>query len=339
MKIVIRAANRTYPDNVGDYLWESYKAAGYASSVELVRSPTEILYKPSYDLAKASREEVSWVNEQDADAFLYFTDWGIFGHGGDYRQIPLAFKDINCKKIFCSREDPNHFESFLGDCTHADIIGTCAEECVPKYQEKFPDKKVICLPMAVSPDIFYSPVSSKRHWDIVFLGNRYKNREVRTSGEQAVIIEAAKWAIENGKNMGVWGREDDAYGWSDIPEIYETEIYRGRVDRLAAASIYKTARVALSISSNDNSLTMAPNRIVQAACAGCDILAYTSKATEWQTRGHCAISTTPEETRRFLDRTFSMGFRSLDVIEAQSYVMKHHTFYQRLQTILETLND
>lgn len=387
MKIVIKAENRKYPDNIGDYLWQSIKPAADQLGIDLVRLPAKKLYE-RYVFSVAASAEIEWINDANPDLFIFFTNWV---HGTRSRKIAREYNKINCPVLFWSREDPNHYDHFLSDAIHADIIGTCCSDCIPKYEERFPEKKVISLPMAIAPEIFYPPESevkcdyrndevwytpecrngrlwgqgreddeqyrgeinenygpcpqchgsgkrkneyADRDWDIVFLGNRYVTRQIRNDAEQAVIIAAAKWATANGKKMGVWGHDGKPYGWWRVPEIYNTGIYQGRCDRLEAADIYRNAKVALSVSSNDWSPTMAPNRVVQIAACGTILIAYKSPATWWQTGGNALISHSDSTTNYYLYHIFT----DEDIYTgARAHVLAHHTFKHRLETITEAM--
>lgn len=365
MKIVIKAENRAYPDNIGDYLWESIKPAAAQLDIELIRLPTE----ETGIIRNMARKEVEWINEGVQDLFIFFSNWV---HGVESRKIAQEYDKINCPVLFWSREDPNHYGNFLSDARYADIIGTCCSDCIPKYEaepnrkkqtqksrwngkdwhglpeprtsfHRLLDRKVISLPMAVAPEIFYPPDKpyADREWDIVFLGNRYITRKIRNDAEEAVVIAAAKWAVANGKKMGVWGHDGAPYGWWKVPEIYNTGIYQGRVDRLEAADIYRNAKVALSVSSNDYSPTMAPNRVVQIAACGTILIAYKSPATRWQTENHCFSSHSDLDTKQRLSEIFSfkssMDYYISQANLAREHVLAHHTFRHRLETILEAM--
>ena len=382
MKIVIKAENRVYPDNIGDYLWESIKSAADQLGIELIRLPMdEFCGNTTLGVA---REEVEWINNINPDLFIFFSNWV---HGRKSRMIAQEYDKIKCPVLFWSREDPNHYEHFLSDATHADIIGTCCSDCIPKYEAHPTRKKqkVISLPMAVAPEIFYppnwieeecddcdadgfysspevcpfpsawhpeylcrngcedgiikhAPKYSDREWDIVFLGNRYTTRQIRNDAEAAVVIAAAKWAIANGKKMGVWGHDGAPYGWWKVPEIYNTGIYQGRCDRLEAADIYRNAKVALSVSSNDYSPTMSPNRVVQIAASGTILIAYKSPASVWQTGGQSCISDSAYETEFLLNDIFYNADQYITWADfARAHVLADHTFKHRLETILEAM--
>ncbi len=56
MKIVIKAENRAYPDNIGDYLWESIKPAAAQLGVEVLRLPTDEIYNNPNRITTAERK-------------------------------------------------------------------------------------------------------------------------------------------------------------------------------------------------------------------------------------------------------------------------------------------
>lgn len=384
-KLLVRAANRNEFDGLGDYLIESLTPAAEQLGVEVVRVPYMEYYKDvfackekggehlkeqlDYHIRIAANKEVQFANKFSDDeciGFLFFTDWSLVG----YRRVAADYMGIRPPVIFWSREDPNHFGSFLSDGLFADVICTSAEECVTKYQQHYPASRVLCTPMAVAPEIYYSdftPVNFwKREFDIVFVGNRYADREVRTSGENAVVFAAVDWARRNGRKFGVYGLHKGPHSWEGVFPVWHDlngntpfldekheklnpeyqGIFQGRcTGRLETADVYRNTKVALSVASNENSLTMVPNRVVQIGVSSI-LIAYRSKATERLTGGHALISDTAEKTWQYLDDIFfnvgNFG-PSEEYIKraerARDFVLSAHTFRHRLEAIVDVLED
>jgi len=333
MKIIVKAVNRVFPDNIGDYLWESLQVAAKELDIELIRVPTKNWYHDAVHLDISAREEVRWINNANADAFLFFSNW--IG-GSKYRTVAQQYGAIQCPVIYISREDPNHFKIFSTDTQFVNIIGTSCSDCILRYKAMRPNIPVINLPMAVAPDIFY-PSIEEPEFDIVFLGNRYRNRLVRNTGEKAIIFAAADWAKKNNKKMAIYGYNYGGFGWQDSTLA---NIARPRVDRLKAADIYRNAKVALSVASNDWSPTMCPNRVPLIAATGIPLIAYTSPAVEWITGGNANISKSAEETKKILDGILldDLQIYTVKARLAKERILAKHTFKNRLQTILEALD-
>ncbi len=326
-RLIVKCANRTGNENIGDYLYESLYPAAVELGIELVRLPDGIHNRP--DL------EVEFVNGQaGVIGFLFYSHWGTG------RKVGLdTYRAVRCPVIFWTREDPNHFDHFLPDAAVADLICTSALECVPKYHKRFPDRQVICLPMAIDPGLFAPNTGaySDREYDLVFVGNRYPKRDIRLDGENALIVPAAQWAIENGKSFDIFGLQSGTFSWEDLQLPGVT--YHDRTDRLKAALVYRNAKVALSVASNTDSLTMAPNRVVQIAATGTVLASYTSKATEWTTGGNANISRSAPETGAMLTDIFNDLDKYAAVAnQAREHVLKYHTFKHRIERITGAIN-
>ena len=146
-------------------------------------------------LVEGYKKEIEFIKGFDPaeTIILTFTDWEL-GHP-ESKFCDWYKRELGTYiKVFWSREDPTHFDLFQREADMADIICTSALECVPKYMKDYPDKKVICTPMACSPEVFYPNTDwDSKEFDIVFVGNRYPGRSPRTNGEEAVIYAAADY--------------------------------------------------------------------------------------------------------------------------------------------------
>jgi hypothetical protein len=195
--------------------------------------------------------------------------------------------------------------------------------------------------MAYSKDIFYPPKDDeKNEYDIVFIGNRYPGRESRDAGEYEVIVAAAEWAQENGRNMVVFGIGDDSvHSWKNVPLIYESGVYQRRTTRLEAADIYRKSALALSVCSNLSSITMAPNRVIQICGMGKPLLAYKSLGTAMLCGGNCLFSDAKEMTKMMLSGFFDCPEAyQFCVQNASNFVNTYHTFDTRLQMLLRVVD-
>lgn len=384
-KLLIRATNRNERDDLGDYLFQSILPAATQLGIELVRVPYMEYYADAlrcleedrvglqnqinFHIKAGALKEVEFANKfspEECLGFLFFTDWSLVG----FNRAAFYYAGHNHPVIFWNREDPNHFGPFLSDAQYADVICTSAEECVVQYMASLPGKQVICTPMAVAPEIYNSDTSPERFWgrefDIVFVGNRYGDRTVRTSGDVRVLFAAIEWAREHGKKMGVFGLPTGPYSWHNIHPVWPDSdgqepfldpdeckepnpdyhgVYQGRrTRRLEAADVYRNAKVALSVASNEDSITMVPNRVVQIAGTGTILIAHKSIATEHLLDGHVLISDSMGKTKQFLDDIFlDLGHYEAqeDYLKrmemAKQHTLSNHTFKHRLISILQAV--
>jgi len=285
----------------------------------------------------------NFINENRGNVafILHFSDWA-------HRWLPTLpdYRHIKPKVpvVFWSREDPFHYKIFKWESETADIICTSEEESIPDYKKDYPDTPTICTPMAAAPHIFHPAVDKDREWDIVFVGNRYKNREVRERGESEVLIPAIEWALENNKKIGVWGKggpgTPDLFTWENLPLVWDTPgVYQPETLRLEAADIYRKAKVVLSYTSCPDAQTMLPNRLLQAAATGCVILSQRTPATD-RILGKSGYhsSRSAEETKKKLSHIFDNLDECFQQAEStRTHVISNHTFKQRLERIIRVV--
>jgi spore maturation protein CgeB len=199
--------------------------------------------------------------------------------------------------------------------------------------------------MAVNPDLYNLPDREEdRIWDIVFVGNRYKDREVREAGEKQVLLPALQWALKNGKLIGVWGKglsAPDMFTWRNLPQVWNAPgVYQHETLRLESMKVYKRAKVVLSYTSCPNGETMLPNRLLQAAACGCIILSQKTPATDYILAGNYFVTRSAEETGKQLTRIFSDMPAAWEVArKCRAHVLANHTFVNRLKDILGVLGE
>lgn len=369
-KLLIKALGDT-----GDYMFACIQPAAKRLGLELVRIPEEY-YGPASSLAMQGESidyigrelkiayslEIAFINSfsrEECVGFLYFADWAFMG----CLRASAMYLAVKHPVIFWTFEDPNHFSGFLNDAIDADVICTSAEECVTRYEKHYPNKVILGAPNACSPDMY--PPNQENFWDrefdVVFVGNRYPDQPVRNDGERAVIFPAIEWAQARNKKVGIFGiGSDSGYSWRGT-RIWKDD--QGRVPygdedlecrdrnseyagvfqystlRLGSSSVYRNAKVVLSLGLNGDSLTMCPDRFLQATCAGNIVISYSSIAASYLSDKKTNISTCPEQTKEHLDNIFyGNGEAYLQRAEqASDYIIENYSFERRLVDILEAV--
>lgn len=344
-KIIVRATL-----DLGEYLFMCMKPAieqlGYMpvkippekEKIYLVRNMPEPVRKEAIAREQAVLDE-EIQDPNNVACYIWFTDWAFrWSHVRKQEELPI-------KKVFWSREDPFHYEQFLDEARLADFICTSGKESVPQYKERFPNVPVLVTPMALAPEIYYPPeTADEREWDIVFVGNRYMGRKIRESGEGIVLLPALRWAKKNEKRFGLWGKgpgSPDLFNWENQREVWDAKVFQKETLRLAAAEVYRKAKVVLSYSSCPTSATMLPNRVLQAVGSGCILVSQKTPATDYivGVDNYVGVSSL-QETDQALTRIFNdLPEHYAMAKRAREYVLNHHTFKHRLISILEMIGE
>jgi spore maturation protein CgeB len=146
-------------------------------------------------------------------------------------------------------------------------------------------------------------------------------------------------ALESGMPLTVYDRNSDRpspiYRYPDWPGL----IVRPAVPHSSTAQIYKNHLVSLNVNTVTDSATMFSRRLVEIlACGG---IAVTSGARSIDAlfREFCHVISTPEEARTLFER-LRHGPSKDDLERARQgsiYVLKQHTWGQRLEQIVSTI--
>lgn len=236
--------------------------------------------------------------------------------------------------VFWNKEDPVHFDNFIGAASQFDYVLTTAEEVVPRYREKTP-ARVGVLQFAAE-DSLHNPIgSSRRNGKVCFAGSFYANRFHERRDDQLMLLDAA-----SAFDFDIYDRNHDpkATTRSDFafPERF-SRFVRGRMPYSAMGRAYREYRVFLNVNSVIDSPTMFSRRVFELLACGTPVVSTWSRGTEetfgsdliWHVRNReeaeqaiHALMTDDAEWRR----------RSLAGIRA---VLSRHTFRHRFRQVLE----
>lgn len=236
--------------------------------------------------------------------------------------------------VFWNKEDPVHFNNFIGAASQFDCVLTTAEEAVPRYREKTP-ARVGVLQFAAE-DSLHNPIgSSRRNGKVCFAGSFYANRFHERRDDQLMLLDAA-----SAFDFDIYDRNHDpkATTRSDFafPERF-SRFVRGRMPYSAMGRAYREYRVFLNVNSVIDSPTMFSRRVFELLACGTPVVSTWARGTEetfgsdliWHVRNReeaeqaiHVLMTDDAEWRR----------RSLAGIRA---VLSRHTFRHRFRQVLE----
>jgi hypothetical protein len=77
--------------------------------------------------------------------------------------------------IFWNKEDPVHFEDFIGTAAYFDAVCTTDADCIPAYKRDLGHDQVFLMPFAVQPRLHHPLTASPRIEGTVFAGAWYSN--------------------------------------------------------------------------------------------------------------------------------------------------------------------
>ncbi|ODU66948.1 MAG: hypothetical protein ABT16_00245 [Rhodanobacter sp. SCN 65-17] len=236
--------------------------------------------------------------------------------------------------VFWNKEDPVHFDNFIGAASQFDCVLTTAEEAVPRYREKIP-ARVGVLQFAAE-DSLHNPIgASRRNGKVCFAGSFYANRFHERRDDQLMLLDAA-----SAFDFDIFDRNHDpkATTRSDFafPERF-SRFVRGRMPYSAMGRAYREYRVFLNVNSVIDSPTMFSRRVFELLACGTPVVSTWSRGTEetfgsdliWHVRNR---EEAEEAIRVLMTDDAEWRRRSLAGIRA---VLSRHTFRHRFQQVLE----
>lgn len=235
-------------------------------------------------------------------------------------QMVHDYRSRGVPVVFWSKEDPPHFERFLGWAQECDLVLTTDADCVSRYRERG-CRSVHPMTFPVQPAIHknYFPHTKA----VCFAGSWNKHHATRLEGVHNLIDPLKPDRLDIFSRMGSWPAEYRSLIVGSYP--YE-ELLRK----------YSAYRIGLSISSVRESPTMFPRRVVEMTCAGLLVLSD-------RCRGVASLfpeipqSISPERTQQIVNHYLNHEVeRSELVATIREKILAAHTYHHRIEYI-ETL--
>ena len=103
---------------------------------------------------------------EEARPELLLVESAWMGNGGKWRNRIIGFENLEdnpllellqyCRKIgiptaFWNKEDPPHFDEFIGAAREFDFVFTSDADCIPLYREALGHDRIYELPFAAQP--------------------------------------------------------------------------------------------------------------------------------------------------------------------------------------------
>lgn len=254
--------------------------------------------------------------------------------GRELAEMVDGFRVRGIPTVFWNKEDPVHFNNFIGAASQFDFVLTTAEEAVPKYREK--TSASIGVLQFAAEDSLHNPIgSSRRNGKVCFAGSFYANRFHERRDDQLMLLDAAA-----AFDFDIFDRNHDpkATTRSDFafPERF-SRFVRGRMPYTTMGKAYREYRVFLNVNSVIDSPTMFSRRVFELLACGTPVVSTWSLGTEetfgndlvWHVRNQEEAA---EAIRVLMTDDREWRRRSLAGIRA---VLSRHTFRHRFRQVLD----
>ena len=255
--------------------------------------------------------------------------------GNEIVEMVTEFRKRGVPTVFWNKEDPVHFNDFIGKAIHFDHVFTTAEEALPNYKGRT-TANVGVLQFAAEESLHNPVGSSERNSKVCFAGSFYANRFPERRDDQLMLLDAAR-----AYDFDIFDRNHKPNGAASdfsFPERFVDNI-RGSLPYAEVNDAYRRYRVFLNVNSVVDSPTMFSRRVFELLACGTPVVSTWSQGTEatfgddlvWHVR-------TAEEAKEALsvlmtdDREWTR--RSLHGIRE---VFGKHTYRHRFAQICATI--
>ena len=307
---------------------------------------TEHSFRYEADLLLLSRKNWRAEIEQKRPAFL-LVESAFQGNSGEWQYLIVDYEKLEdnplrellefCRSagiptVFWNKEDPPHFDDFIGAASEFDFVFTSDADCVPIYRDTLGHDRIYVLPFAAQPRL-QNP-SRDETWSrypVCFAGSwiqhRYPERaeSLRALLDPAVplglhIFDRNLARIEMGPNYR-------------FPERY-THAIKGTLNYQEMLTAYRCYEVMLNVNTVTESPTMFSRRVLESLACGTPVISSESAGMSRMLGGHVRVARSVEDTvEHLLDLLGDEEARVREGHLAYREVHENHTYKHRMEEI------
>ena len=242
-------------------------------------------------------------------------------------------RERNIPTAFWNKEDPVHFETFLGVSHLFDYIFTTDIDCVRHYKAKLCHDQIYFLPFACQPQLHNPTEKFDRKQRFSFAGAYY----ARYPERQADFCSHVD-ALSNISGVDIFdrnfGKDDPNY---QFPNEYR-QLILGNLPFDQIDIAYKGYRFAINMNSIKQSQSMFARRIYELLASNTVVVSNYSRGLRLLFGDLCIVTDEPKELERRLqplleDESYYRKFRLLGLRRA----LAEHTYKHRLQFVVDQI--
>lgn len=181
--------------------------------------------------------------------------------------------------VFWNKEDPVHFDDFIGTASLFDVVLTTDADMISAYVERLGHESVYSMPFAAASWI-HNPMRSSRSpvRDIAFAGMYFAHKYPSRRQQMDVLLGAAADAaprLEHG--FDIFSRFHGTEDRYQFPEPFAQHVV-GSLTYRQMLSAYRQYKVLLNVSSVPDSSTMCPRRVYEVSACATAVVTCPSRA-------------------------------------------------------------
>ena len=307
---------------------------------------TESALRHEVDLVLMS--PTGWREQMEkARPVCLFVESAWRGNNGGWRNLIVGFEGLDpnplrelleyCRSegvptVFWSKEDPPHFDNFLGAAREFDFVFTSDSDCIPKYRETLGHDRIYVLPFAAQPRV-HNP-SRERAWPkypVCFAGSWVSRRYPERAEGLRVLLDGA---MPHGLHIFDRNLTRADFGLDyRFPDEYRDAI-RGTLTYDEMLTAYRCYDVMLNVNTITESPTMFARRVFESLACGTPVVSQDSVGMREMLGGHVRVTRSAEETSGHIEDL--LGDEEARIREghlAYRHVHENHTYRHRMNEV------
>ena len=312
---------------------------------------TEYSLRYEVNLLLLSRENWRAEMEEARPAFL-LVESAWMGNGGQWRNRIAGYENLAdnplrelleyCRSagvpsVFWNKEDPPHFDEFVGAARDFDFVFTSDADCVPLYKEDLGHDRVYVLQFGAQPRL-HNP-SREEGWPkypVCFAGSWMKHKYPERADSLDYLLDPAvplglhifdrnlNQVIDLGPNFR-------------FPDRYRGAI-RGTLTYEEMLTAYRCYDVMLNVNTVTDSPTMFSRRVLESLACATPVVSSESVAMSRMLGEHVRVTRSREDTvNHLLDLLGDEEARAREGHLAYRHVHENHTCRLRMDEVFHTI--
>ena len=307
---------------------------------------TELALRYEVNLLLLSRDRWRTQIEEARPAFL-LVESAFGGNNGEWRGRVLRYENLEdnplrelleyCRShgiptVFWNKEDPPHFDDFIGAAREFDFVFTSDSDCVSVYREALGHDRVYILPFAAQP-LIHNP-SREENWPkypVCFAGSWVQNKFPERG-------EALPFLLDSALPLGlhIFDRNltrPEMRSSYRFPKKYR-EAIKGTLTYREMLTAYRCYDAILNVNTVTESPTMFSRRVFESLACGTPVISSDSVGMSRMLGDHVRVARSIEDATDHLVEV--LGDEEGRVREghlAYRFVHENHTYRHRMDDL------
>ena len=248
------------------------------------------------------------------------------------RELLEFCRSLGIPTMFWNKEDPPHFDEFIGAAREFDFVFTSDADCIPLYRRALGHDRIYALPFAAQPRL-HNP-SREEGWPnypVCFAGSWMQHKYPERADALSYLLDPT---LPLG--LHIFDRNlmhPDLGPNFRFPDKYKDAI-KGTLTYEEMLTAYRCYDVLLNVNTVTESPTMFSRRVLESLACGTPVISSESVGMSRLLRDHVRVARGIEDTAdHLLELLRDEEARAKEGHLAYRYVHENHTYRHRMKEV------